>query len=501
MNAVARAARAVTVCLGALVMALYAAYATARAPIARHQVESIALAFVVVGVATHVLIGPATGLQTVLRRRSRWGWLPWCAGSLLLYSPILGIGLLSDDFVLVELARRGEFGSVHAEFFRPIPLGAWAGIWHVVPTPIALHVVSVTAHGLVAFLVTRLAVPMLSSRLLAVAAGMIVLTFPASVEAVAWISGVFDVSATLLALLAVESGRRYVGAPGPSTRAAMMLAAVSSLLCKETGIVVPALIALDAWALRHWTRRLRIDMAVLTAAFIAVGVVRVVLASDIVHQPIVKYTIQRWLFGTIGGLTTPWHEQVVASSPWLPLAGVATTIVLFTTFFVTRSDARTKRLAVATSGWLLLGAAPTLTFFFVAGDLQGSRYLYLPVTGYALLIGIVAESAFRRSWVGAWLIAGLAALGAAGVSSHQRCWQEAALARDAVISAAATDVRMRSCPAISLSGLPDSVRGAYVFRNGAREAFADAGLTLIDRAPPSCTFAWDTTRAVFTIAP
>ena len=82
------------------------------------------------------------------------------------------------------------------------------------------------------------------------------------------------------------------------------------------------------------------------------------------------------------------------------------------------------------------------------------------------------------------------------------CWlAEAALARDAVISAAVTDVRMRSCPAISLSGLPDSVRGAYVFRNGARETFADAGLTLIDRAPPSCTFAWDTTRAVFTIAP
>ena len=37
----------------------------------------------------------------------------------------------------------------------------------------------------------------------------------------------------------------------------------------------------------------------------------------------------------------------------------------------------------------MFGTLPTVSFFFVAPDLQGARYLYLPVVGYALLLTVM----------------------------------------------------------------------------------------------------------------
>jgi hypothetical protein len=50
-----------------------------------------------------------------------------------------------------------------------------------------------------------------------------------------------------------------------------------------------------------------------------------------------------------------------------------------------------------------------------------------------------------------------------------------------------------------LSNLPDSVRGAYVFRNGASEAFArDLRLNAVPgNAGGPCSFRWSGTRLSF----
>ncbi len=70
--------------------------------------------------------------------------------------------------------------------------------------------------------------------------------------------------------------------------------------------------------------------------------------------------------------------------------------------------------------------------------------------------------------------------------------------RDATERAALDDPRVRSCPQIVVDGLPDSVRGAYVFRTGGREAFGALGLDLsVGPAGGPCSFRWDETRLVF----
>jgi hypothetical protein len=71
-------------------------------------------------------------------------------------------------------------------------------------------------------------------------------------------------------------------------------------------------------------------------------------------------------------------------------------------------------------------------------------------------------------------------------------WAYAATIRDIVIRSAAADGRLRACEVVYLQNLPESVDGAYVFSNGAREAFADVSINaFVKNEPGSCSFRWD----------
>jgi hypothetical protein len=61
---------------------------------------------------------------------------------------------------------------------------------------------------------------------------------------------------------------------------------------------------------------------------------------------------------------------------------------------------------------------------------------------------------------------------------------------------------MQECRTVRLEKLPDSVRGAYVFRNGAPEALRDeAGLEVTGEAQPDCRFVWSEPAQAFSRAP
>src|SRR5688500_6351125 len=50
------------------------------------------------------------------------------AGSLIVYAPVLGVGLLSDDFVLLQRARDGALVDRSWEYVRPLPLVIWRAV-------------------------------------------------------------------------------------------------------------------------------------------------------------------------------------------------------------------------------------------------------------------------------------------------------------------------------------------------------------------------------------
>jgi hypothetical protein len=76
----------------------------------------------------------------------------------------------------------------------------------------------------------------------------------------------------------------------------------------------------------------------------------------------------------------------------------------------------------------------------------------------------------------AWAaLVALAVVGSAGVRWHQRPWSEAAALRDRVLAAVKDAAATSQCSAaeIDVTELPDAVAGAYVFRNGFRDAVKD----------------------------
>src|SRR5207245_1988725 len=280
---------------------------------------------------------------------SRWTSVLWIAAAIVLYWPSIGIGLLSDDFPLADRALRGELGFVGRDVFRPLPLALWAVLLRVDGASL-LHLTNIVMHGLVAFLTTRLAAAVGHDRRECVAPGLLVLTMPTNVEAVAWSSAIFDVSATLFCVIAVLASRRYDAAPRGAVRAKLFAVAIAALMCKETAAILPLLIVGDAWIRRRLSRALAIDVGYLLAFFGGVAMLRLMSASSLIRQPVTRYVAQRWLFGTLGSLVVPWHVDVVRSWPWVPIVGSICVLILATAFFMRQgSNLRTNEAL----GWLL----------------------------------------------------------------------------------------------------------------------------------------------------
>jgi hypothetical protein len=77
----------------------------------------------------------------------------------------------------------------------------------------------------------------------------------------------------------------------------------------------------------------------------------------------------------------------------------------------------------------------------------------------------------------------LCLLWVAGTRINGVPWTQAAARRDAVLVAVA-QLRAGGCTAVWIRNVPDSVRGAYVFRNGLPEAIAP--VTVTSAAPRAC---------------
>jgi hypothetical protein len=267
-------------------------------------------------------------------------------------------------------------------------------------------------------------------------------------------------------------------------------------------MVLPVLVAIDAWIRRSRSRGLYRDIALVLGGMTVVGATRFVFASANVKRPISKYLLQRWLFGTVGGLAAPWHADVVAAHPWLPITFAWTIIALLARFSLRTSGACARLPFYAMSAWVLLGTAPAITFFFVGPDLQSSRYLYLATIGWAGLLVAMVEwhrtpAIDHHASVLAVMV--LVALGAYGVNEHIATWRMAANTRDAFEQVAARDSRLSACQTIDIQDPPDSVKGAYVLRNGAVEALKrDIGFAGEAGTPtPGCSFTWDASTETF----
>jgi len=237
--------------------------------------------------------------------------------SLAVYLPALRLGLLSDDFTLLSRASRHDFWSP-SQFLRPVPLVIWA-VAHGASGPNAavLHAINVVLHGINGLLVAAIARRMSLSTRTAFAAGVLFLCYPASVEAVAWPSGIQDVllaTGGLTFVLAASS--RTAGHRTVWTGLAGLAMALGT---KETAVAVPFL----AWALwvrrgHHW-RVLVVAGAALVAVYVLVRALLLPLDAGFLVVPS-RYFAKELLSRPFSTLAVPFTGAELARAPALGIA-------------------------------------------------------------------------------------------------------------------------------------------------------------------------------------
>lgn len=140
--------------------------------------------------------------------------------------------------------------------------------------------------------------------------------------------------------------------------------------------------------------------------------------------------------------------------------------------------------------WIALSSWPLLLQFHVSSTLEGSRYLYLPAVGFAL----VMSAAFARpsrgaiSFIATTACLCLIAIICLRIGAEGKFWTHAATERDRLLSEVSAAALQHECRTIVVQGVPDNIRGVYVFREGWQEALARVPRTP-NGAP--CRWSWD----------
>ena len=409
------------------------------------------------------------------------------------YASVSRSFFLSDDFALLAQARAGGFSSVWQQaqegLYRPVTMVTFvldASIWRLDPlgfhaTNIALHLLS----GLLASLLSvqllgQVSFPGVTNGQAALATGVVFLVLPSHAEAVSWISGRTDVVSTLLSLVsmvAYVSFLRTLRAP----EIVLSLAACSlALFAKESALVLPMLIVTLSLLL-PLEGRFRASRAVAVKA--AAGFVVVLLAYLVVRslvigsvvggyagQRVVSFPHQFMKFAARAAL--PPLPVVPSQSPAVVAFLVASMALLVV--FVVRTGRSTSlisellhsRIWAIVACLFVVAALPIGNLGVSWVDTQGERFLYLPSVFVAMGITFLAARVIgnRRTWLGATTL--LVLFYASSLVNSNRAWREAGQLSRRIV----TDIAAAGGSQTVVVNVPDNIRGAYVYRNGLKDA-------------------------------
>ena len=422
--------------------------------------------------------------------RARLGLACVMAVAIVVYSHALAVGFLSDDFVLLELGELGAgWRQGTSQFVRVLPVALLQAIDIVGPTwnGTVAHAVNLALHLTNGLLIFHIARRLHQHATASVVAAALFLLFPASPEAVVWVSGLQDVlmaTASLAFVLVSLDARHPVVLVG---------CFAVGLLSKETAVAMPLLAAAAVWARGTKTPPAVLrTLAACASIAVAFGVWRLQSGGGTFATPPTRYLAKEILAGAFGTLAVPWMTAELQQAALLGM--VMATLVALGAWAVlwTGEPAAVPRVAALGIGWVILSVAPVYSLFFVSDTLQGSRYLYLPSAGWALAIAsasALVDSPIAR--VFRWVVGAVVVSWAIGTYGHVLLWTQASAERDRIIAAAAT-ARDADCSAVTFVRATDNVNGAYVFRNGLESALRRAGVSADDDVaePTTCVFSW-----------
>jgi hypothetical protein len=300
---------------------------------------------------------------------------------------------LGDDYLFRVFARLEDnpliafVADKHGgEYYRPLPMLAWWVLERVSGgQPWLFALAAFLQHAFCAGLVVVVGRQIGFAAKTAWLAGALFFVAPAEREAALWFSASTDLLAALgmLGTLACFlSHRRWA-------RLLSIAVAAAACLCKETALVLPALLAAAVWfrGRKQGLAPSAHRCFVLVLPHLAVAVLVLVVRSLVLHG-----------LGGANDLLAPWWGRGVqlvsglvhAVTAYVPLpewvAWLAGASMLIGAALAAR---RQRALAGFALCWVLVSLAPLPA----AGWVVGARYFYVPAVGLVLLLALALENA------------------------------------------------------------------------------------------------------------
>jgi hypothetical protein len=277
-----------------------------------------------------------------------------------------------------------------------------------------------------------------------------------------------------------------------------MVVLAAGLLSKETAVVIPLLgLLMVPWNARGATSgwvTLAGGFGV-CALYVVVRMMLVPLPDSFAQAP-TRYMLKELMARPIGTLTLPWATVVYDRWPVVPFLWAAGAVAAAARY----AWDPVRALPVGALGRLLaavfLPVLPVYALLFISPDLENGRYLYLPAAFWAIALIALMSSANGLSRVQSTVLGVAMLTGVVGIQMHLTSWREAAQLRDRVLAAAEATLTDAPCSPVSFTGAPDSVRGAYVFRNGLSEAIVRRSSATTATPTTGCEFVWNGTTFV-----
>jgi tetratricopeptide (TPR) repeat protein len=355
------------------------------------------------------------------------------------FLPALGGDPVSDDVSLIHASSGAFVDAVSRRFWADDASahGVYQGVYRPFTQlllylvcklsgarPVAFHLLNVLLHVASSLLVLRWLERRLSivqdaaspdsaplSSWGALVGAILFAVHPVHAESVAWISGITDLAMTLCLLVALELLERdtLLG------RASALLAFAAAVLAKESALVVPVLVACDAWA-RALPRReqgVRVALSLLGCGLAAALVLWVGLSgsealSDVGPPQLknVLATLGFYVRAAIAPSVLTFQAQPFVPGEnglVLPLWSMALGTLLLALIVAAAlraslgSRSQTARAWLSDALWFLLPLAPSV---LLVSDSISDRFLYLPLLGFVALIGRALDGVLRggRTW-------------------------------------------------------------------------------------------------------
>lgn len=395
---------------------------------------------------------------------------------LVILVPFITLPFLSDDYVFLVRYQHWSDVLTPTQFFRPtfaVVFFLLAKLGH--GSPVVFHAAAWLLHITSASCVYVLADRLFRRKDAAVFCGGTFLLNPLQLEAVLWVSGLQELlwTAFVLAALVIYTGTAQLTVGRLAATLGLLMVAMFS---KETAISAVLMLPIVDWVMFQFQRgRLWLTAyagAALTSVVYLVVRTQVAPVESTFFVRPEKYFVQKFLATPYRFFAQPWNLAAASISDFVLWSAAVGLFVVLCVAIVRGAGPRT----LVGPFIILATTIPVYSYFYVTADLRGTRYLYCGAFGWAVLLTQLVMTAVDRRRVLLMVFASVMGVYAVSLRVNAQPWQDA----NEIVNMITTGLRdgrpidavTAECVARYGNGLeiqngrPVAYKGVYLFLNG-----------------------------------